>query len=56
MKKIIALIFGALFTICAQAQTDSIGVYLVRNNAVCRVEAINFNQTKISGGLKGKAK
>jgi len=56
MKKIIAFVFGALFTICAQAQTDSIGVYVVHNNAVSRVEAINYNQTKISGGLKGKAK
>lgn len=46
MKKIITFAFGVLFTICAQAQTDSIGVYLVRNNAVSRVEAINYSQTK----------
>lgn len=56
MKKIAAFIFTLLWAICVQAQTDSIGVYSVRNSVVNRVEVLNYNQTKISGGLKSKVK
>lgn len=41
---------------CAYAQTDSIGVYKVDNAGISRIEAVRPAQTKISGGLKSKAK
>lgn len=41
---------------CAYAQTDSIGIYKVDNAGISRIEALRPAQTKISGGLKSKAK
>lgn len=56
MKKIIVFLFALISVAYSYAQTDSIGVYSVRGNTVNRIEVLNYNQTKISGGLKSKAK
>lgn len=56
MKLVIVSFVALLSVFCAQAQTDSIGVYALRNGEVSRVEVLNYTQTKISGGLKSKAR
>lgn len=56
MKKIVIFILIVLSAIYAQAQTDSIGVYSVSNGVTTKIEVLNYNQTKISGGLRSKAK
>ena len=55
MKKFIVAALSA-FCACAYAQTDSIGIYKVDNAGISRIEAARPAQTKISGGLKSKAK
>ena len=56
MKKFIVTAALSVFCACAYAQTDSIGIYKVDNAGISRVEAARPVQTKISGGLKSKAK
>ena len=57
MKRIIAVIAGVLCAVGVWAQTDSIGVYVVRGSALDRVEILNYSATKISKGfMKAKAK
>lgn len=56
MKKIVVFIFALISAVYSYAQTDSIGVYSVRDNTIHRVEVLNYSQTKISGGLKSKVK
>ena len=56
MKKFIVTAALSVFCACAYAQTDSIGIYKVDNAGISRVEAARPTQTKISGGLKSKAK
>ncbi len=57
MKKIITAILALFLATSAVAQTDSIGVYAVRNAEVQRIEILNYSQTKISSAVvKGKAK
>ena len=56
MKKYIVVAALLALCACAYAQTDSIGIYKVDNAGISRVEAARPTQTKISGGLKSKAK
>lgn len=56
MKKFIVTAALSAFCACAYAQTDSIGIYKVDNAGISRIEAARPAQTKISGGLKSKAK
>ncbi|WP_294610959.1 hypothetical protein [uncultured Bacteroides sp.] len=56
MKTIAIFIVALLAAISAKAQTDSIGVFSVRNGVTNRIEVLNYNQTKISGGFRSKAK
>ena len=56
MKKFIITAALSAFYACAYAQTDSIGIYKVDNECISRIEAARPVQTKISGGLKSKAK
>lgn len=55
MKKFIVAALSA-FCACAYAHTDSIGIYKVNSAGISRIEAARPVQTKISGGLKIKAK
>lgn len=57
MKKLAALLVAVLVSASAIAQTDSIGVYAIRNTSLDRIDVLTYQQTKISGGvIKGKAK
>ena len=56
MKKFIVTAALSVFCACAYAQTDSIGIYKVDNAGISRIEAARPAQTKISVGLKSKAK
>ena len=56
MKQCIATATLSVYWACAYAQTDSIGIYKVDNAGISRIEAARPAQTKISGGLKIKAK
>ena len=56
MKKFIVTAVFSIFCACADAQTDSIGIYKVDNAGISRIEAARPVQTKISGDLKSKAK
>ena len=56
MKKIIVTAALSALCACAYAQSDSIGIYKVDNAGISRIEAARPAQTKISGGLKSKAK
>lgn len=58
MKKILVLIsILASFGMSARAQTDSIGVYSVRDSLIERIDVLKYKQTKISSSMfKGKAK
>lgn len=57
MKRIVFLIWGLILAASTWAQTDSIGVYAVRDTAMERIDVLNYRQTKISANpLKGKAK
>ena len=56
MKKFIVTSTLSAFCAFAYAQTDSIGFYKVDNEGISRIEAARPVQTKISGGLKSKAK
>lgn len=56
MTKFIVSAALSAFCSCAYAQTDSIGIYRVDNAGISRIEAARPAQTKISVGLKSKAK
>ena len=56
MKKYIVVAALLALCACAYAQTDSIGIYKVDNAGISRIEAARPAQTKISVGLKSKAK
>ena len=51
MRKAIALLIIAISAIAVKAQSDSIGIYSVRDRIVKRMEIIKHNQTRISGAL-----
>lgn len=56
MKKFMITAALSSLCACACAQTDSIGIYKIDNAGISRIEALRPAQTKISGGLKSKAK
>ena len=56
MTKFIVTAALSAFCACAYAQTDSIGIYKVDNAGSSRIEAARPAQTKISVGLRSKAK
>lgn len=57
MKKIILAALCTLFSVAAYSQTDSIGVYSVRDGSVQRVEMIKPVGTKVSSAIvSGKVK